>query len=188
MKFRLSQTQIEVDYLAVCAWAMVLIVDTSGAVVLCMIAAFIHECGHLLCMCLVHQSISRVSVSLFDIAIVCDSDKSFTEDLVITSGGVVSNFIFGAVFLFVYKPLAISNFVIGMFNLLPVVTFDGGHALRLVLSRRLSLGTVDTILHVLSFLILVPMLCIGLLFLIKSRYNYSLLAIALYLFAVLYLK
>lgn len=130
----------------------------------------------------------KVTVTLFDVAIERRTDVTYLQDVLITISGPLYNFIFALLFTFVYKPLAVSNLLIGLFNLLPVATFDGGQLIKLMLTRRLCDKTTDIILNILSFIFFVPMFCLGLLFLFKSKYNYSLLLISLYLISVLFVK
>lgn len=188
MKFKLCSVQFEMSFLVVAVMAMVLILDNSNKFLSCFIAAIIHECGHLLCMHICHIKPSLIRLSLFDIVIESDSVRNSRDDLFITIFGPAVNLLCAGVFYFVSPMLFVSNLVIGLFNLLPVLTFDGGHALEIILSKFFSLRTCSIILRTLTFMMFMPMFTIGVMVLFESTYNYSLLLISLYLFAILFLR
>lgn len=188
MRFSIRGVSFELSFLAVAAMSATLVLDTSGRICACFIAAIIHECGHLLamrCFCIKPQSIK---LRIFDIAIEAHGQRPFSKDLIITIAGPLANFVFAFVFYFFSDMLFVSNLVIGLFNLLPVDTFDGGHALSLLLCKKLSAESSRRILKALTFLLLVPTFILGILVLLRSKYNYSLLLISLYLLVVLFLK
>ena len=78
--------------------------------------------------------------------------------------------------------------MLGVFNLLPVLSLDGGHLLTILLQRHFSPVVCRNVLRILTFVFLLPLFTAGLYLLLNSGYNYSLLAISLYLTAILFLK
>lgn len=189
MKFKLCGVLYEASFLTVAVMSAVIILDTSGRVMKCFLCAIIHECGHLLAMKCFSIKPESIKLSLFDVAINADTQRDFLSDLIITLSGPLMNFLTAIVFYFCsQQTLFIASIVIGTFNLLPVETFDGGHALLLLLTKKLSLSKAHTVLRALTFALLLPIFALGILVLFYSKYNYSLLLIALYLLAVLFLK
>ncbi len=166
----------------------VLVLDVSGKVFMCFLCAVIHECGHLFAMSLFSIKPQSVTLRLFDIVIDADIDKSFLADLVITLSGPILNFLTAILFYFISYPMFVISVFIGAFNLLPLETFDGGHALKLMLSKKLSYVAVRRVLKTLTFILLLPLFFVGILVLFYSKYNYSLLLISLYLLAILFIK
>lgn len=188
MKFKLCGVQFDLSFLVVAVMSMVLILDSSNKFLLCFVAALVHECGHIVAMRACGIKPTAIRLRLFDIVIESHSVSNLCADLFITLAGPIINLLFACIFYFISKTLFIANLVIGLFNLLPVETFDGGHALKIILSKFFSLKTCETTLKVLTFILLVPMLTIGVMVLFDSQYNYSLLLISLYLVAILFLK
>lgn len=188
MKTEVSGVTFEVSFLTVALMSIVLISDTSHKVLFCFLCAIIHESGHLFSMLLFSIKPRSVKLRMFDIVIDADCDKSLFADLIITLSGPLFNFLSAFVFYFVNETMCIVSVLLGVFNLLPLESFDGGHALYLLLCRKLSVHTSLLIIRVLTFIFLVPILALGVLVLFYSKYNYSLLLIALYLLAVLFLK
>ncbi|MBQ6626235.1 MAG: hypothetical protein IIX27_02975 [Ruminococcus sp.] len=188
MKFKIFNVRIELSFLCVAALTLVLLLDKSGKTALCMLGAFVHECGHILALILCRVNIKSITFRAFDIVISTGREKNFLTDLYVTLSGPFSNLIFALLFYHVYYPFFVSNMVLCLFNLLPLETFDGGHALKLLLSRFFTYKTVNLVLLVLTLMFLVPMLVFGILLLFYSKYNYTLLLIALYLLAILFIK
>lgn len=188
MNARLGKTQIFIGYEVVAAITAVLILDRTDRIICCILAAMLHELGHLLMMRLFHIPVHSVSVRLFDILIKADSPSDYRADIFVTLGGVMANFLCALIFMPLSRDLFYANLALGCFNLLPVLSLDGGHLFYLLLSRRFLPKTCAVILKITTFLFLLPLMTAGVLMLFRSGYNYSLLAISLYLLAVLILK
>lgn len=188
MKLRLRNVELCAGYEVVAALTAVLLLDDSGRVAACLLAAFLHEAGHLVMMRLRSCRVRSVTLRLFDVLILADRAGDRASDILITAGGVMANFLCAAAFLPLSARLAAANLVLGCFNLLPVETLDGGRLLYLALCARFSPDTCVRVVRVFSFLFLVPFFLLGIYLLLSTRYNYSLLAISLYLLAVLLIR
>lgn len=188
MNFRLLRTDIWIGYEVAAAISAVLILDRENRVICCVFAAVLHELGHLLMMRCFHIRVHRVKISLFDVLIKADSPRSIRQDICVTLGGPAANLLCAAITFPMSQKLLYANLALGLFNLLPVMTLDGGRLLYLVLSRRFLPKTRSVILKLITFLMLLPLLTAGLLMLFRTGYNYSLLAISLYLLAVFIFK
>ena len=85
-------------------------------------------------------------------------------------------------------PFFAANFALGVFHCLPVEPLDGGMALRACLSSLLVSDTAAKISFAVGLVFLIPLAVLGFVILLRTRYNYSLLAISLYLMLYLVLK
>lgn len=188
MKLRIADISIYIGYEAVAAMTAVLLLDTENRVICCFIAAIIHELGHLLMMKLTGVRITGLRLRLFDVMIEADEPPSFTADILATSGGVMANLLFFVLLLPFGTKLSLPHLVLGLFNLLPVMSLDGGRLLYLCMSRRFSARVCDRTIRILSFLFILPLMTAGIYLLLASSYNYTLLAVSLYLLALLFLK
>ena len=185
MKFRLRGISFCIGYEAVAALTAVLLLDREGRVTACLFAAVLHETGHLIVMRLCACRVNSVRVRLFDVLILADKPRSFLSDFAVTAGGCMANLI-AAIVCSIFSPvLTTANLIIGGFNLLPVETLDGGRLLMLILCRRYSANTAVRVVRICSFVFLIPFFLLGAWLLLSTGYNYSLLAISLYLLAVL---
>ena len=188
MKLRIADLRIYVGYEVVAAMTAVLLLDRENRVICCFAAALLHELGHVWMMRLFSVRVRGLKLRLFDILIEADEPASLRADICITLGGVMMNFLCAVVFCPFSLKLGLPHLMLGVFNLLPVMSLDGGRLLSLLLSRRFSPRVSETVLRITTFLFLLPLMTAGIFLLFQSGYNYSLLAISLYLTAILLIK
>lgn len=188
MKCRLFNIDFYVSYLLVAVISIAVIMDTTYKISACFFSVFIHECGHLLSMRFLSIKPKSISLRLFEFAINADTHTYDLPDAVITLSGPLFNLLFALVFYPFSNALCVSNLAIGLFNLLPLDTFDGGHALLILLTKRFTFDMSQKIIKVLSFVLLLPLFFVSIVVLIYSKYNYSLLLICLYLLTILFVK
>ena len=181
MKLRIADTDIYVGYEAVAALTAVLLIDRENRFICCLAAAVVHELGHMLMMRLRSVRITGLRLRLFDVLIEADEPPSFGADVLITLGGPAANLAFSF-------EIGMPQLALGVFNLLPAMSLDGGHLLRICLERRYSARVCDIILTITTIVFVLPLMTAGIYLLFKSKYNYSFLAISLYLLTVLLLK
>ena len=188
MRFRLAETEAVVGYEVIAALAAVLILDRENAVICCIAAAILHEAGHLWMMRRFHVRVREIRLRLFDVLIRADAPSDFCAEACVTLGGPAVNFACAALSMPFSRKFFFANLFLGIFNSLPAESLDGGRLLYLFLSRRLTPHTCTAVLKTLTVILLIPIMTAGVLLLFRSRYNYSLLAVALYLLTVLFLK
>ena len=188
MKLRLGKTDFFLGYGTVAAVTAVLLTDRENRVICCILAAFLHECGHLLMMRLTHTEVRAVKLRLFDVLIESGDSRSVSADVLITLAGPAMNLLCFALFIPWSEKLALPHLALGVFNLLPVISLDGGHLLEIFLQKKYNSVICARILRVITFITILPLMTAGILLLLNSGYNYSLLAISLYLTAVLFIK
>jgi stage IV sporulation protein FB len=85
-------------------------------------------------------------------------------------------------------PLAAANLSVGLFNLLPVMSLDGGQLLYLHLCRKHTPERSAQLVYRTTFLILLPTSALGFLVLFHSHYNFSLLFVCAYLIFALIVR
>jgi len=88
----------------------------------------------------------------------------------------------------IFLKMAAINLIIGLFNIMPVFSLDGGRALESLLLERLPSDKSEKIITAVSVIFLVPMTFFGFYILIKSGYNFTFLAISIYLSVMLFIK
>ncbi len=188
MKLRIGKLKFVIGYEAVAAMTAVLILDRENYVICCFLAAMLHEMGHILMMLLFKVRIREIDLRLFDILIRGDEPNSLRADIFITLGGIMMNLISAVIFLPISVKLSLPNIALAVFNILPVMSLDGGHLLYILLSRRFDIRFCDNALRLTTFIFILPFMTAGIYILINSGYNYSLLAISLYLLTVLFIR
>ncbi len=81
-----------------------------------------------------------------------------------------------------------ASLALGAFHILPIEPLDGGLALRAFLCGFLDERKARKTTFFISLLLLLPMASLGFLVLLRTRYNFSLLAMSVYLMLYLLLK
>ena len=198
MSFKFRHLCVEISFPLVALMTAVIIFDTSMSVMICFASVIAHETGHLLAMKHFGSYPQKIKLTLFDIAIIdCKkTTRSNKAELIITLAGVTVNFILVIISYFLinifqnpYIEMFLdTNFTLGLFNILPIDSLDGGQALFILLSMKFSPFTSMKILNIISFMILIPVAVMGFLVLLQSKYNFTLLLTALYLIAIILLK
>ena len=188
MKLRIAKIDWYIGYEAIAAMTAVLLLDRENRVIFCFFAAILHEMGHLLMMLLCGVHVRGIKLRLFDVLIEADDAPNRKADVLITLGGVAVNFLCAASLCPLGMKYGLPHLFLGIFNLLPVMSLDGGHLLEICLENRFSPRALANTLRVTTFVFLFPLMTAGLVLLLNSGYNYSLLVISLYLIVLLFLK
>ena len=160
---------------------IMMMLDTDGMVFHAIFATTIHELGHICAMIFKGYKPHEIECRAFDIKIV-DANRFKTS---------YKNDIFC-----LYKIFGINEFLkpvyenifLGIFNLLPIETLDGGQILYSLLCRRLDVKVAMDITCMVSFVFLFPIAVAGFYILMLSKYNFSLLTINCYLIVVIVVK
>lgn len=192
IELRVWNTELRFSILFPAMVLFLTILDTNGIAGLCLFASLLHEVGHLAMLAVFRETPRCVTMGVFGARIEKreSAHLSHIQDMLVSLAGPMVNLLCGEALylLFGAVDMAIIHFIIGGFNLLPIEPLDGGQALMSMLRMRLSEETVDQVMLAVSILVLVPMLWAAILVLNHSGYNFSFLAVTLYLAALLWLK
>lgn len=197
MKFRLNGVRVELSFPLVAALCIVLTVDTTFTAFCAVLNAVLHELGHILLLRYYGCTVKSIKLSLFDINIKkSESALSLGQEVAVSLSGSIANIICFALFLFFYilfgvklvLTLSLSALCLACFNLLPVESLDGGCALMLLMLKKLDHKTASLILTIISCLVLLPMAVCGIVLLLKSKYNFTLLFTSCYLIGIILLR
>ena len=190
MKLKIADVPVEISYTLICIAAICIILNIFEGLVWCALAVIIHESGHLLAMLKCGHAPERIKISAFEIKIFDSKRQSRSEKqnfFIIFSGPAV-NFICFIPFYLLYLlgnefvlPFAISNLSVGMFNLLPVLSLDGGQLIFIILRQRVGADKAEKIVDIITFITIIPLAALGFIVLFESKYNFSLLFVCVYL-------
>ena len=164
---------------------------TSSAVFL--MAVLLHEFAHLIALFLLHAPPVRCRLSALGCRLELDPARplSCKKSALVSLSGPGMNllcFLLCAAFGQGLSKFGLANLALGAFHLLPVEPLDGGLALRAVLTEKLGGPAAGKLVAVCSVLVLFPLSVAGFLILLRTRYNFSLLALCMYLMLYLVLK
>ena len=188
MKLHIAKIDFFIGYEVAAAVTAVLLLDREYRILCCFFAAAVHELGHVMMMRLCKVRVRRVRLRLFDTLIEADDAPTVSADVLITLGGPLANLVFAAVLCPFSLRFGLPHLALGIFNLLPVMSLDGGCLLSIFLLMKYSPRVSDTVIKATTFVILLPLMTAGMFVLFNSGYNYSLLFCSLYLTAILFLK
>ena len=190
MKLKIADVPVEISYTLICIAAICIILNIFEGLVWCALAVIIHESGHLLAMLKCGHAPERIKISAFEIKIFDSKRQSRSEKqnfFIIFSGPAV-NFICFIPFYLLYLlgnefvlPFAISNLSVGLFNLLPVLSLDGGQLIFIILRQRVGADKAEKIVDIITFITIIPLAALGFIVLFESKYNFSLLFVCVYL-------
>lgn len=141
-------------------------------------------------MCIFKYQPIGIEIKSFNIKIIekLRFKKELYKDIIIILAGPFFNIIAYLVFLLFNLKLSYINLYIGLFNLLPAASLDGGQLLYLFLQKRFTAGLSAKIADIITIITAFPICCFGIIILFKSKYNFSLLFIGIYLFLSLFLR
>ncbi len=190
MRLRINKFYFYISFPSIALISFMIISNYLTDYLLCLIAIIIHESGHLVFMVLFKYYPIGIEIKAFNIKIIENIryKAELYRELIIILSGPIFNLLFSLVFLNINSKLSLINIYIGIFNLLPAATLDGGQFLYLVLQTRLRADLSAKFIDVITIIIALPLFFVGILVLFFSRYNFSLLFIALYLILSLFLK
>ena len=183
------QVEARVSCFMLGAFACLFMGRQAPAVLLAMIS---HEGGHLLAMAALGAAPRQITLSAMGCRVVLP-DGAGLEGLagaVVSLAGPAANlmgFLFCLLAHAQTAPFALASLSLGALHLLPIEPLDGGLALRRLLETRLSPGRAERVCHFAAAALLLPLWVLGFWVLLRTRYNYTLLALALYLMLYLVL-
>ena len=160
--------------------AVMFLLDTGGLLFWIGWAALLHEGGHLFALYLCGGQLDRLELSLLGCNLVVKSGLSYPKDLLCCLAGPVASVIgAGAAGRMGLYALAGFSLTLGLFNLLPLPTLDGGRLVVLFLQWRWAsryLWIADTV----ALTCAAAISGWGLVLFIRTRYNITLLVSGIY--------
>lgn len=154
---------------------LLLTLDASATVLVCLLASFLHEGGHIAALLLMERPPQAVTVGACGIRLVPhEQPLAPRRQAVVLLAGPAVNLLAAAVLgVFRCAPAAVAaHAVLGVFNLLPIEALDGGQLLACFWSVR--------VVRWVSVGVLLPLATLGF-WLLWQYYNPSLLLVCIYL-------
>ena len=196
MRFSIGKCQVKIQFscFALLAFCCIFVGVNNGAV--CFLAVLLHEFAHVIAMYCMHSPPEKLEFSALGCRIIyckgtCISDYA---NAVISLSGPVINWL---CFLFMLgmgqigcfnDSFLMANLALGIIHSLPIEPLDGGLALRYLLQKKLGVVRAWHVSRVVSTVFLFPLAAMGFLVLLRTQYNYSLLALAVYIMLYLVLS
>ena len=172
MKFKLGRTDVVISFSFLALVLLALVTKSNPVLVESLAVSALHECVHLLFIRIFKGSISLIRFSFMGGEIKRgDNTLTSLQEAVISLSAPVTNVLTGTIFLLFtsYRRFGIVNLLVGIFNLIPYHSFDGGRALEQVLQGRVSEGAARLILLTTSIITCFSFIAINVYMLKKSN-------------------
>ncbi len=155
-----------------------------------LLAAVGHECGHLAAAKLMHIPLSKLHLDLLGARLeVSGGMLSYSREWLLSAAGPLTSLVLSlsAVPLWenweAARIFSCVSFLLGMLNLLPIQTFDGGRMLSGMLHSHLPCKTAERILWGISFVFLFLLWAVAVYFLLRVGDGLSLFCFSFSLFS-----
>lgn len=192
IEFSIFNCKIKIDFLFVAVLTFITVTDKTFLSLCAVALIFAHEMGHIISAKILKTPIYEINFGPVNVDILKPQayySKSFFQKMIIILSGFISNLIIFIILSGIYiitknkflMLVALQSFIIGMINILPIESLDGGEAVGLILHKFFSYENAKKISNVLSLVFLVPATFFGIFLGIKSRHNISVIMLALYL-------
>lgn len=179
MKFKIKNFNIVISYYFLIIISLILSTNQSNISIYFLYAIAIHEIGHLIFIYLFNVKISTIYFKIYGINIAITKPEciSYHNELLILLGGSIANFIV-CIILYLTKStlncMFITNLIIGLFNLLPIESLDGGKIVNIILSSYLPLNIADKISFFTSVVFICTFSIIDFFFILHGKFNITL--------------
>ena len=180
MEFRLGQTRLTIRFGFVAILALSALLDPSGWGVLGLLAALLHELGHLFCCLLLKHPPKALELTCFGPALIPrEGLPSKKQELLILLSGSGVNLLCAGLCLWAgqWLPgLAVFggfHLILGLLNLFPAQGLDGGKALRLLLEHFLGCFWGQRLFWMVQFVFLILFTTICLIWTVQNRLHWT---------------
>lgn len=189
ISFKIKDLLIKIDFLFVAVITIFLITDKTNFSVIALLACIIHELGHLLMFFLVGFCPTELSFELTGIRLIKPTSRlSVSKEIAVLLAGSVTNFIFFVALCYTTTEIslisvfAVTHLIVGIFNLIPLKSFDGGKILELFLLKLFTIKTAHSICTVVDFTAITTLLVVSTYTLFFREFSWTLMVLSVYLF------
>ncbi len=179
MRFSVRGVSVKIDFLFAACVTFLMSFNINDEIRYAILFSILHEAGHLLAIVLCGEKPDTVRFGIFGMTIIRKNDitQDYKKEFITAVSGPMMNFFLLFVFVLLYAfyskdvflEMAAINLIIGLFNIMPVFSLDGGRALESLLLERLPSEKSEKIITAVSVIFLVPMNFFGFYILIKKR-------------------
>lgn len=190
MVFNIKFVRVKVSFTFLCLFLLIIPNGNYNVFLCSFFASLIHEFVHLFLILLFRGEVKEITFSLLGGNIKRSHNiilQNYKEILISLSAPVFNIFL-GVVFicLGIYEHFAWINIIIGIFNLLPFYSFDGGRALKYFLYNKVNQKTSDSLLFFVSLFISVIFIVLSLHFFLNYKNHFILLMSIFMLLSVIF--
>lgn len=200
MQFKVNNTAYKISFSFFAVILLALSTDKEKTILLILLFAGLHEAVHLIFIYCLSVPPKKVSLSLLgaNITRATNASTSLNSEILINISAPVFNISTGAFFQLLsvklseysalFSEFALINFVLGLFNLIPFYTFDGGNALKYFLLKLCNEKATEQIVTAISLSVTVFFSFASIYIFLNYQHNFSLLIMCAYMFIAIIFK
>lgn len=196
MMLNIYGIKVEITFYFVAFIAFILSLKVPSNILITVISSLIHECGHIIMMIVLGNKPKKLRFELTGINIIRNKEINISNrnEVIISFGGPLLNLIiviFCCIYLCFYDntiviTFACINLILMVFNLLPIKGLDGGNILFHLIIQYCDILFSSKVIKFTSVFFIVIIFIWGVYVLVVSRYNISLIMIAIFLILSLF--
>ena len=168
---------------------MILGANRSEGLINAVVFAALHEAAHLFALLCFKEKPREINVGVFGMEIrrAGNVGLSYRREILVSLAGPALNTVLAAAFILLgrERDIIAVNLSMAALNFLPVTPLDGGRALYFWLCGRMAEEKARKITEGAGIITLFPLSFLGFTVLIRSGYNFTLLAVCVYLILLL---
>ncbi|MBO5064902.1 MAG: hypothetical protein J6D06_02180 [Clostridia bacterium] len=191
MRFKIKSTDISVSFSFLLSFLVCALADRLNLFSETLSASLIHETVHIILILLFKDGISEISFNIFGGKIKKANRKilSNNQEALINLCAPLFNIFLGLASLIFSRKCywAYVNIFIGVFNILPFYSFDGGRAIFFLLCNKVELKTAKAIVYSMSFAVCLSFIALSVTAYIRYRKNIFFLIMSTYMIVSLFL-
>ena len=196
MKIKVLGTEIYISFLFCAVLCIMLLFDRTGLVIPTLFAVFIHETGHLFAMWVTDCQPRAIRLIPTSVQIVRDFSCKKGGEITIAICGPAANLVLFLTLIINYLvfkseqslSFAILNLVLAIFNLLPLLGFDGGVILTEGISRFTDIYKAESIVRIVTVIFAFFAFVVGVYLWIYVKLNISVFIVVVYLVVCVLVK
>ena len=191
------KSRLKISIFGILMLLILLFGDNCRYTIIALCAATVHEMGHIIAAIVLKMKLNGLSLSLFGARIGISSPMySYKKELMLALAGPLANIISGSISLSIYNIgseneyllfFAIASFFLGILNLLPIKSFDGGRIFICIFSPSFGAYNPERWLNRLSFLFIFLLWVISIYLMLRIGSSLTLFVFSSALFAELFL-
>lgn len=171
------------------ALGVMILTDRTGVSLLTVLAALLHECGHLAAARLLRIAPGQMRLDFLGARMeITGRVLSYGEEWLLCAAGPLASLVAAAGAATLWgvsahaRIFSCASLVLGLLNLLPIRTFDGGRMLEVLLSGTLGVCVATRVMMLCSFLFLFLLWATAVYFLLRAGDGLSLFCFSMSLF------
>lgn len=199
MQFKIKNTKVTISFTFFALIIILISINKTEFLYESIVFAIAHEIGHAFALKFFGVNIDELKISLFggNIKVLNNNKIKYWQSAIISLSGPLVNIFFFLLFYILYlsfefkfiNNMFVINLVLATFNLLPFYNFDGGKILSSILLNYFNEKTVNLIITITSFLILIPFTYFAVyIFILDFKNFYLLIASVLMLLTIIFKK